>query len=99
MQEVVVVAKKDVETMNPYLVTDTKPQPFSDRNVDLPRGIDDVQPYYIFDSQTIDESGTTDVEDFLRQRLTMDTTVQTNAQTTLYQTGSGPSNFPSTASS
>jgi len=97
MEEIVVTAKKEVQTMNPYLVQDVKPQPFSDRNVDLPRSIDDVQPYYIFDSQTIDESGTTDVEDFLKQRLTMDTTAETNAQKTLYQTGGV--GYPSTASS
>ena len=65
MEEIVVTAKKEVQTMNPYLVTDVKPQPFSDRNVDLPRGIDDVQPRTtIFDSRTLEESGTTDVERF-----------------------------------
>jgi outer membrane receptor protein involved in Fe transport len=79
-----VVRGEIVEQLEKFIVTDTKPQPFSDRNVDLPRTINDVQPYYIFDSQKIEESGTTSVEDFLRQRLTMDTTVQTNAQKTRY---------------
>ena len=87
MEEVVVSAKKDVETMEKYVVTDQKPKPFSDRNVDLPRTINDVQPYYIFDSQKIVESGTSDVEDFLKQRLTMNTTVRTNAQITPYSAG------------
>jgi len=49
-------------------------------NVDIPRTIDDVQPYYIFDSETIQDSGATNIEDFLKQRLTMDTVTQTNNQ-------------------
>ena len=97
MEEVVVNAKKEgVETMTPVIVNDVKPQPFSDRNVDLPRGIDDIQPYYIFDNQTLEESGTTDVEDFLKQRLTMDTTTFTNTQITNYMNGR---NFTNGASS
>jgi outer membrane receptor protein involved in Fe transport len=50
------------------------------QNVDLPRTIDDVQPYYIFDSEAIEESGALNVEDFLKQRLPMDTSSQTNSQ-------------------
>lgn len=49
-------------------------------NVDISRTIDDVQPYYIFDSQTIEDSGALNIEDFLKQRLTMNTVVQTNNQ-------------------
>jgi iron complex outermembrane recepter protein len=58
-------------------------------NVDIPRTINDVQPYYIFDSETIEDSGASNVEDFLKQRLTMNTEVQSNNQ--LYgPTGYGP---------
>src|SRR5262249_53577329 len=103
MEEVIVSARKEVETLPQVTVTDQKPEPFSDRNVDLPRGMDDVQPYYIFNSQTIQESGSTSVEDFLRQRLTMNTTVQTNSQITGYSTVAGAGNnnasVQSTASS
>jgi iron complex outermembrane receptor protein len=49
-------------------------------NVDVKRTEDDVQPYYILDSTMIEQSGATNVEDFLKQRLTMNTTVQSNSQ-------------------
>src|SRR5262249_11497874 len=61
-------------------VEDTRLKPFSDGNVDIPRTIDDAQPYYIFDSKTIEQSGATNIEDFLKQRLTMNTVAQTNGQ-------------------
>jgi hypothetical protein len=69
------VSAQTIEQMEKYIVNDTnaKPPAFSDANVDIPRGIDDVQPYYIFNSQTIEQSGATNVEDFLKNRLTMDT--------------------------
>jgi iron complex outermembrane recepter protein len=57
-----------------------KEKPFSGMNVDIPRTIDDVQPYTIFDSETIEQSGATNIEDFLKQRLTMNTVAQTNSQ-------------------
>lgn len=83
MEEYVVSARQEgVVEMDPYEVRDRRPEPFSDRNVDLPRTINDVQPYYIFNSQTIEESGAVTVEEFLRQKLTMNTTVQTNSQIT-----------------
>jgi outer membrane receptor protein involved in Fe transport len=50
-------------------------------NVDVKRTVDDVQPYYILDSQMIEQSGATDAEDFLRQRLTMNTTFAASSQT------------------
>ena len=49
-------------------------------NVDIKRNVDDVQPYYIFDSQTMEESGVTNLEDFFKQRLTMDTRSFSNGQ-------------------
>jgi len=57
-----------------------KEKPFTGMNVDIPRTIDDVQPYTIFDSETIEQSGATNVGDFLKQRLTMNTVAQTNSQ-------------------
>ena len=97
MEEIVVSAKKDVETMEKYVVEDTKPKPFSDRNVDLPRGIDDAQPYYIFDSKTMEQSGVLNVEDFLKQRLTMDTTSLTNSQR--FNSGGATTSVPGNTSS
>jgi outer membrane receptor protein involved in Fe transport len=75
-----VVQAEGVTTMEQYLVTDTKPQPFSDRNVDIPRSVDDVQPYYIFDSGNIDQSGATTTDDFIKQMVTMNTQYASNAQ-------------------
>ena len=49
-------------------------------NVDVKRTEDDVQPYYILDSKQIEQSGATNVEDFLKQRLTMNTTIRSNSQ-------------------
>lgn len=54
--------------------------PFSDANVDLPRTINDAQPYYIFDNQTITRSAATNIEDFLKQRLTMNTRIKSSIQ-------------------
>ncbi len=62
------------------VVRDSKMLPFSDRNVDIPRSIDDVQPYYIFDAQTLDRSGALNLEDFLKQRLTMNTAFISSGQ-------------------
>jgi outer membrane receptor protein involved in Fe transport len=82
LEEYVVSAKKDVVELEGLEVTSDKPKPFTDRNVDIPRGIDDVQPYYIFDAKTLDQSGATNVEDFLKRRLTMNTNNKANAQVT-----------------
>ena len=49
-------------------------------DVDITRTQNDVQAYTIFSSTQIEQSGATDVEDFLKQQLTMNTTVQTNTQ-------------------
>jgi iron complex outermembrane recepter protein len=49
-------------------------------NVDVVRTEDDVQPYTIFDSRTIEQSGARDLEDFLKERLTMNTAFQSNTQ-------------------
>jgi outer membrane receptor protein involved in Fe transport len=49
-------------------------------NVDITRTTNDEQPYYMFDSETIEESGALNVEEFLKQRLTMNTVAQSNSQ-------------------
>ena len=61
-------------------VTGERPRPFSNASVDLPRTINDVQPYVVFDAQAINRSGAVDVQDFLRRNLTMDATRMTGAQ-------------------
>jgi outer membrane receptor protein involved in Fe transport len=67
--------KADVTSLlDPYEVTSNRVQPFQSANVDLPRSIDDAQPYLIFERRAIEQSGATSVENFLRQRLPMDAT-------------------------
>lgn len=50
-------------------------------NVDVKRTEDDVLPYTILTSEQIERSGAANVEDFLKQQLTMNVTSATNAQT------------------
>jgi len=57
--------------LDAYQVTDTRPEPFGDRNVDAPRTVNDVQPYMIYNAKIIEESGAINMEDFLRANLTM----------------------------
>jgi iron complex outermembrane receptor protein len=49
-------------------------------NLDVKRTEDDVQPYTIFDAETIQQSGAVNVEDFLKQQLTQNTVSMTNTQ-------------------
>lgn len=77
------------QVMGPYEVTDRRP--FRDSNTDIVRSIDDPQPYYIFDANTIDHSGASTIEDFLNQRLPMNTTAQIFSQRSIYLFGTGSS--------
>ncbi|MBM3875059.1 MAG: hypothetical protein FJ382_15270, partial [Verrucomicrobia bacterium] len=38
---------EEVRVMSEFKVFDKKPVPFTDANMDIPRGINDVQAYYI----------------------------------------------------
>ncbi|WP_175597188.1 TonB-dependent receptor [Peristeroidobacter soli] len=53
-------------------------RPFTDQNMDIVRTADDVQPYQILSSEKIERSGAGNVEEFLKQNLTMNATAQTN---------------------
>jgi iron complex outermembrane recepter protein len=76
----VVVRGEVVEKLDPYDVEGRKVKPFAAGNMDISRTINDVQPYTIFDAKTIDQSGAVNVEDFLKQRLTMNAVIQTNGE-------------------
>ncbi len=52
-------------------------------NTDIERTEDDVQPYVVYDAETIERSMTTNLEEFLKTRLPMNTVADTNAQQTL----------------
>lgn len=58
-------------------------------NADVARSRDDIQPYVIFDAETIERSGASSVEEFFRQRLPMNTTGATFQQN--YAIGNGSS--------
>lgn len=66
-----VVQADNVTELDPFEVADTKVRSFTPMNADLPRTINDAKPYYMFDNETISRSGAVNLEDFLRQRLTM----------------------------
>ncbi len=78
----VVSAKKNdgVVELDPFSVEGKREKPFTTANMDIPRTMNDVQPYYIFDSKVIDQSGALNVEDLLKQRLTMNASAQSNSQ-------------------
>lgn len=75
LEDYVVSAKKNdgVIELDPYSVEGRREKPFVSGNMDIPRTVNDAQPYYIFDAKSIDRSGATNIEDFLKQRLTMNT--------------------------
>ena len=75
-----VVHAEALTQFDPYEVTGIKQKLFAGANVDLPRTINDVQAYTIFDAKVIEQSGATNIEDFLKQRLTMNATGLTNGQ-------------------
>ena len=50
-------------------------------NMDIPRTENDIQPYTIINSETIQQSGATSVEEVLNKVLTMNTSVQNEAGT------------------
>lgn len=71
-----VVSAESVTALGDFEVTGQRARPFIDGNADIPRTINDVQPYYIYDAKTLEGSGATNVEDFLKQRLSMNTMAQ-----------------------
>jgi iron complex outermembrane recepter protein len=72
--------KEDARVMDEFKVYDKKPVPFTDANMDIPRGINDIQAYYIIGPDEIENSGKTDLDDVLRDSLTQNTLSETNAQ-------------------
>lgn len=56
-------------------------RPFTDKNVDIIRTENDVQPYYIFRAAEIEQSPATNVEDFLKRNLSMNTTASVASRT------------------
>jgi len=83
MAEVVVSAKKEeVDVMGEYLVKGSADQqPFvGTSNFDIPRTIDDIQPYYKWEGAQIESSGSVDLQDFFQRMVPMDTNRTSNFQ-------------------
>ncbi|MFM9082007.1 MAG: hypothetical protein ACKOTE_18105 [Opitutaceae bacterium] len=55
-------AREDVSVLAEFKVYDKKPVPFTDANMDIPRGVNDVQAYYIISAEEIEGSGKVDLE-------------------------------------
>lgn len=72
--------KDAVTLMSEFKIYDKKAVPFTDANMDIPRGVNDIQPYYIIGREEIENSGKTDLDEVLRDSLTQNTIVQTNSQ-------------------
>ncbi len=89
--EVAGMKQSDVLQLEKYEVMGRKP--FTDQNVDVVRTMNDVQPYYIFDAPTIAQSGATNIEDFLKSNLTMNTEAGTIGQGRTVYGGSSSINF------
>lgn len=66
-----VVRAEQITELDRYEVVGSRMKPFADGNVDIPRTINDVQPYYILGSDLIEQSGATSVGEFLKQQLSM----------------------------
>lgn len=77
----------DVTRMAEFEVDEGKIRAFSEKNIDLPRTINDPQPYYIFTGDEMVMSGAINVEDFLKKYVTMDTEAQTANQ--VWASGTG----------
>ncbi len=71
----------DVMKLDRFVVGAAKPRAFSDANIDLPRSENDVQPYRIITGEEMAFSGSLTVEDFLKEKLSMDATERSNSQT------------------
>src|SRR5262245_61287371 len=67
---------EDVNVMTEFKVYDKKPVPFTDANMDIPRGVNDVQPYYVIGPEEIENSGKSNLEEVMRDNLTQNTVVE-----------------------
>lgn len=57
-------------------------------NTDIERTRDDTQPYIVFDREKIEQSGAINLEDFLKKKLTANTTERTSSQVARLSSGS-----------
>ncbi len=101
LQEYVVSAKKldDVTELDPYEVTDRRPEQLAGGNLDLPRTENDPVPYQVLTREDIQRSGVTDLETFFQRELLQNSQLvtaeqfapepSTSANATFYQVSQG----------
>lgn len=79
----------DIVKLDRFVVvgSDAKPRAFTDANIDIPRSENDVQPYRIVTGEEMAFAGSLTVEDFLKEKLSMDGTERSNSQ--IYTGGIG----------
>jgi iron complex outermembrane recepter protein len=77
----------DVVKLDRFVVGGGKRVAFTDANIDIPRSENDVQPYRIITGEEMEFSGSLTVEDFLKEKLSMDATERSNGQ--IYTGGVG----------
>lgn len=77
----------DAVKLDRFVVQGAKPRAFTDSNFDIPRSENDVQPYRIITAEEMEFSGSLTVEDFLKEKLSMDGTERSNSQ--IYTGGIG----------
>jgi iron complex outermembrane receptor protein len=86
-QSTVSYRETDLLKMDRFVVTDAKPPAFQAGNSDIPRSENDVQPYHIITGEEMAFSGSLTVEDYLKEKLSMDGTSRSNDQ--IYTGGIG----------
>lgn len=77
----------DVVKLDRFVVGEGKRVAYTDANIDIPRSENDVQPYRIITGEEMEFSGSLTVEDFLKEKLSMDATERSNSQ--IYTGGIG----------
>lgn len=77
----------DVVKLSRFVVEGAKQRAFTDANADIPRTENDVQPYRIITGEEMEFAGSLTVEDFLKEKLSMDGTERSNSQ--IYTGGIG----------
>lgn len=70
----------DVSVLPEFKIYEKKSVPFTDANMDIPRGVNDVQPYYILSAEEIESSGKANLDDVLKHTLTQNTVSEVPTQ-------------------
>ena len=77
----------DIMKLDRFVVQGANRRAFTDANADVPRTENDVQPYRIITGEEMAFAGSLTVEDFLKEKLSMDGTERSNSQ--IYTGGIG----------